>query len=123
MRPPGSQRSVSTPGNVERVRQAMLSSPFRSARRHAIGLELNDQTVSRIVHNDLGLHNYKIAIVQKLNVINYALRAAYAEYMFAIFAVNDNAIVIMSDKAHFHLNEQPLHRSNITVRLVRLGMR
>lgn len=34
MRPPGSQRTLSTPGNVKRVRQAMLRILSRSARSY-----------------------------------------------------------------------------------------
>jgi len=74
----------------------MSKNPARSTRRLAIELGLNDRTVRRLLYNDLGLHIYKIAIVKRLNVEVYALRAAFAENMLVIFADNDNEIIMMS---------------------------
>jgi len=132
---PGPRRTVSTRENVEKVRQAMLSSPSCSARRHATELRFNDQTVRRILHKDLRLHPYKMAIVQELNVRDYAQKAAFTENMIAIFEDNNNAIIMMSDEAHCQLNcvvnkqnyqywalenpcnlhERPLHSPKVTV--------
>jgi len=72
---------------------------------------------------------------KELNVGDYAQRVVFAVNMFAIFVDNDNAIVMMSDEAHFHLNgvvnkhnyrywalenlrnlhERPLHSPKVTV--------
>jgi len=57
-RPPGPQRSLSTPENFSRV--TMLRGQSHFARHHAIEWELNDRTVRRILLNDLGIHLYKI---------------------------------------------------------------
>ncbi|XP_073438031.1 acyl-CoA-binding domain-containing protein 7 isoform X3 [Dendrobates tinctorius] len=43
-RPPGAPRTARTPENVERVRQAMLRSPSRSARKHSLELALRNRT-------------------------------------------------------------------------------
>lgn len=45
-----------------------------------------------------------MAIVQKLNVGDCAQRIAFVENMLTIFEVNDDAIIMMSNEAHFHLN-------------------
>lgn len=71
-RPRGAPRTVRTPENVERVRQAFLRSPTRSARKHAAALRLSDRSVRRILHMDLRFHPYKLAIVQQLQPGDYA---------------------------------------------------
>lgn len=43
----GSARTIRTPENIERVRQAMLRSPRRSAIRHATRLRISDRSVRR----------------------------------------------------------------------------
>ena len=48
-RPVGAPRTVRTPENAERVRQAMLRSPNRSARRHSIELGIGNRSVRRIL--------------------------------------------------------------------------
>ncbi|XP_066152055.1 uncharacterized protein [Euwallacea fornicatus] len=52
-KPPGPQRTVRTPENIERVRQAIQRSPFRSARKHSTALRISDRTVRRILHEEL----------------------------------------------------------------------
>ena len=49
----GRRRSIRTPENVERVRAAVVQSPRRSARRHAVALGISDRSVRRILHMDL----------------------------------------------------------------------
>ena len=46
-KPPGRQPSIRTPENIERVRQAFVRSPRRSASRNAIALRMSDRTVRR----------------------------------------------------------------------------
>jgi len=49
----GSQKTVRTPENIERVREAFERSPRRSAVRHATALGIISRSVRRILHNDL----------------------------------------------------------------------
>ena len=55
-KPPGRPRSARTPENVQTVRQSVMQSPTRSARKHASILGLSDRTVRRILHTDLKFH-------------------------------------------------------------------
>jgi hypothetical protein len=64
--PPGRPRSVRTEQNVERFRASLVRSPRRSARKHAIALQITDRSIRRILHDDLHFHPYKMQIVQCL---------------------------------------------------------
>jgi len=66
-KPPGRQPSLRTPENIERVRQAFVISPPRSASRNAIALITCDRTVRRILHENLNFHPYKMVMVQAIN--------------------------------------------------------
>ena len=69
----GSQKTVRTPENTERVREAFERSPHRSAVRHATTLGITARSARRILHNDLHYHPYKMQIVQALIVrLEYA---------------------------------------------------
>jgi len=74
-------------------------------------------------------------IVQTLNEEDYQQRSAFAELMLEIIEEHEDAIMMMSDEAHFHLNgpvnkqnsrywaaqnshevhERPLHSPKVTV--------
>ena len=56
-KPPGREPSLRTPENIERVREAFVGSPRRSASRNAIALRMSDRTVRRILHEDLNFYN------------------------------------------------------------------
>ncbi|CAI9738332.1 XP_033610977.1uncharacterized protein LOC117283012 [Octopus vulgaris] len=60
--PPGRPRSIRTPENVQAVRQYILQSPNRSARKHASALGLSDRTLRRILHSDLNFEPQKMVI-------------------------------------------------------------
>ena len=49
----GSQKTVRTPENIERVREAFERNPRRSAVRHATTLGITPRSVRRILRNDL----------------------------------------------------------------------
>jgi len=66
-KPPGRELSIRTPGNIERVRQAFVKYPQRSANSNAIALRISDRTVSRILHENLNFHPYKMVMVQAIN--------------------------------------------------------
>lgn len=103
-KPPGPQRTVRTPENIEKVRQAMLERPDRSARKHSAALQINWRTLRRILHEDLHFHPYKLEMVQKLNARDYLQRLNFAQAMLALYEQDANMMVAMSDEAHFHLN-------------------
>ena len=49
-KPPGPVATARTPENVERVGEAIVRSPTRSARRHAVELGTSESRVRRILH-------------------------------------------------------------------------
>lgn len=131
--PPGRPRSVRTPQNVQLLQQAVTRSPRRPARRHAASLGISDRTVRRILHQDLHFHPYKIMVVQELSERDRASRIASCHAILE--NVPNNAVVLSSDEAHFHLSgyvnkqnfryraennprqlhERPLHSQHVTV--------
>ena len=129
----GAPRPIRSPENIEAVRDAVLRSPRRSARKHASALELSDRSVRRILHYDLHFHPYKMAIVQELSERDFNSRRNACEVLLEV--VPENAIVFFSDEAHFHLcgsvnkqnmrywaytnprelHQRPLHSPKVTV--------
>jgi len=65
--PQGRPFTASTPDNAEWVRDAMLQSLHRSARRPALALHLNECSLHRILHKDLHYHPYKIQDSRELS--------------------------------------------------------
>ena len=63
----GSQKTVRTPENIERVREASERNPRRSTLRHATTLGINPRSVRRVLQNDIHYHPNKIQIFQTLN--------------------------------------------------------
>lgn len=63
----------------------MSKSPIRSTRRYATELESNQRTVRRILHKNLRLNPYKMAIVQELNTGDYVQKVDFTENMLDIF--------------------------------------
>jgi len=101
----GSQKSVRTPENIERVRQAIEQSPQRSARRHSQWLNLSTRTVQRILHNDLQLFPYKVQIVQRLLPNDFVTRIEFCNRFQQLLHENHEFMsnLIMSNEQHFHL--------------------
>ena len=64
---PGRPKTVRTSVNVEAVRQSVVRSPQRSARKHAFAMRLSNTMIRCILHSDLKFHPYKMAIVQKIH--------------------------------------------------------
>jgi len=98
---PGPVATARTPENVERVKEAVVRG---SAWRHAVELGMSENTLRRILHKDLGFHPYKMMIVQTLTEGHYQQRSAFAELMLESIEENEDAIIMTSDEAHFHLN-------------------
>jgi transposase len=59
-KPPAPNKTVRTPENIERVRQAPIRSPGRSARRHGRKMRLSRESVRTILQKDLKFHPYKV---------------------------------------------------------------
>lgn len=77
----GPPRNVTTPENVERVRLAMLRSPKRSARKHAVALGVSARSIRRILHDKLHLHPYKMVVTQQLMERDYVNRQTSCEQL------------------------------------------
>ena len=101
--PPGKQRTVRTPENVERVRHAIRRSPRRSALKHASALQISDRSVRRILHLELDFHPYKLVVVQTLSAQDKRIRMHCCHGLVNI--VNDQVLnnLLMTDEANFHL--------------------
>lgn len=129
----GGHRTARTPEKIEMVREAVLQSPRRSARKHAAALAISDRSLRRILHKDLSFHPYKMAVVQKLNEQDWRVRQNACEALRD--NLPDDALVFFSDESHFHLtgcvnkqnmrywsgtnprelHEKPLHCERVTV--------
>jgi len=103
-KPPRPNKTVRMPENIERVRQALIRSPGQSAQRHAREMRLSHESVRTILQNDLKFHPYKMCVVQKLRATDYEQWEDFAIRMQVLLKENENAIIIMSDEAHFHLS-------------------
>lgn len=102
----GSARRVRTPENIERVREAVIRSPQRSARRQAVALNLSRTSVCRILHEDLKFHPYKIQMVNCVRDADKPARLAFCRQFLAILNADPGMLnkLILSDEAHFHLS-------------------
>ncbi|KAK9885723.1 hypothetical protein WA026_012492 [Henosepilachna vigintioctopunctata] len=58
----GLQRTIRTPENIARVRQSVVRSPRRLARKHAAAMDISDTTVLRIIHEDLQFLPYNLLL-------------------------------------------------------------
>jgi hypothetical protein len=134
-KPPGRKPSLRTPENIERVRQAFVISPRRSASRNAIALRMSDRTVRRMLHKDLNFHPYKMVMVQAINDQDTVNRKTVSEALLNALQNDDFNHVLMTDEANFHLcgnvssqnrrywttenprdiQQQPLHSEKVTV--------
>ena len=65
---PGPARTARTQVNIARVRESLIRSPERAARRHAIELGLSRESVKIILQKDLRFHPYKMIVVQQVNL-------------------------------------------------------
>jgi transposase len=102
-KPPGRQPSLRTPENIERVRQAFVRSPRRSAVRNSVALRMSDRTVRRILHWDLNFHPYKMVMVQAINDQDTVNRKTVCETLLNTLGNDDFNHVLMMDEANFHV--------------------
>jgi hypothetical protein len=102
----GPAHSVHTPENIERMTAAMQQSPTRSARWHAIALQMSSRSLRRILHVDLRFHLYKINVTHELKEQDKASRVNFCR-QFLDTVNNDEGVLdvlVISDEAHFHLS-------------------
>jgi transposase len=102
-KPPGKERSIRTPENIETVRAALEQSPQRSMRRHAASLNISDRSLRRILHKDLNFHPYKIQVVQQLQEHDLFSRTNFCREFLTSVDEDEVHSLLMSD-AHFHLS-------------------
>jgi hypothetical protein len=63
----GSVKTVRTPENIVKMREAKERSPHCSAHHHSVSLELPEASVWRILHKDLQFYPYKIQVTHALH--------------------------------------------------------
>jgi len=102
-KPPGRQPSLRTPENIEQVCQAFVRSPRRSASRNVIALRMSDNTVCRILHEDLNFQPYKMVMVQAINDQDTVNRKTVCEVLLNALDNDDVNHVLMMDEANFNL--------------------
>lgn len=113
-KPPGKPRTVRTPENIERVRNAIDRSPRRSVNKHAAVLHLSDRSVRRMLHSDLSYHPYKMQVTHKLSERDYASRKQFSTDLIDLLNENRDILpnLIISDEAHFevtgHVNKHAI---------------
>jgi hypothetical protein len=99
---PGKPQTIRMSENMEAVRASNQQSPKRSARKHAIALEISSQSLRRILHADLNLRPYKMMLAQELSERDDANRRAIsAEILEQVSAA---FVLLSSDEAHFHIS-------------------
>jgi len=64
---------------------------------------MSDRSVWHILHSDLNFQPYQIQIVQWLNVRDKEVHLKCHQCME--LTCNPNLLLLMTDEAHFHLNE------------------
>ena len=129
----GSPRTATGLDNVAAVRAAIERSPRRSARKHAIALQLSERSVRRILHRDLKMHPYKMVIAQEMSDRDFETHVTLCHDLLR--NVPRTAVLLFSDEAHFHLSgtvnkqnfrywsqnnprevhQRPLHSPKVTV--------
>ncbi|PSN48539.1 hypothetical protein C0J52_05929 [Blattella germanica] len=98
----GLPKTVTTPENEARARQACERSPHRSACKQARVLGLSRRSLGCILIN-LKFHPYKIQVTQKLFPPDRQLRVNFCNTMLNIFD-DVQGLLIMTEEAHFHLD-------------------
>lgn len=103
-KPPGPTKTARTLENIKRVRVALLRSPGRSAHQHASEMRISRESLCAILQKQIKLHTYKMSIVQNLETGDYEQRHNFACLKQVILGDKENAVILMSEEAHFHLN-------------------
>lgn len=96
-------RNVRNADNVEAVRQSVQNNPNLSVRRRSQQLDLTYGSTWRILRKDLGLHPYKIQLVQELKPNDHRCRRNFAAWAIEHLTEDPffHLTVMFSDEAHF----------------------
>ncbi|PNF43879.1 hypothetical protein B7P43_G02806 [Cryptotermes secundus] len=92
----GRQRTVTTPENVEAVRQSILRSPRRSARKHAVALDISNRSMRRILHAHLHFHPYKMVVSDEAHFYLSSCRVGVIGPYF--FEEDNHAVTVNSQR-------------------------
>lgn len=95
-----------TQENINEVRQRLFKSPVKSIRKlkSQINFDASIGSLSKIIHNNLGLKPYKVQIVQHIPIRGFERRKNFAGIWK--MKLNDENIldkIIFTDEAHFEL--------------------
>ena len=101
----GPRNTVTTPANIQRVRNSLIANGRRSLRRN--GLRLTRSTFLRIAKT-IRFHPYVMVKRQKLRATDYRKRLTFCNRLVNTIAANPGFLddVIFSDEAIFSLNSQ-----------------
>lgn len=103
---PERARTVRTSETVAAMNESVTEDPNLSIRRRAQEMNLCPSTTWKILRKDLGLREYKIQLVHKLEPDDHPRRRAFAEWGLNQLQ-NDPLFyrkIIFNDEAHFWLN-------------------
>jgi hypothetical protein len=89
--------------SIERLRQAVVRSPQRSASRKTLASRMSDCTVRRILHRDLNFYPYKMFMVQVLNDQDTVNRKTVCEDLLKALGNDDINQVFVTNEANFHV--------------------
>lgn len=102
----GAGRPSTQQEDVDRIREAFITSPHQSTRRVSLLLDIPQPTVWRVVHNRLRLHAYKLQIVQSLKPDDKPRRFQFAQDILSDVEADENYLRrwIFSDEATFYVS-------------------
>ena len=102
----GAPKSVRNTENIQRLREKLSENPRKSVRRLSQELDINRESVRRILKDDLKAFPFKIQMVQKQMPANKMQRLQFVNNMAQL--IEDDAELLanihFSDEAHFHLS-------------------
>jgi len=103
---PVRRRNVRTEDNIAAVNESVEEDPNLSIRRRSQELGLCPSTTWKILRKDLGLHPYKIQLVQELKPRDHYMRRSFADWALEQLATDPLFYrkILFSDEAHFWLN-------------------
>ena len=99
-------RNAKSAENITAVRESVRANPRRSISRRSQELGLSATSTWRILRRDLGLHPYKIQLIQELKVNDHKQRRVFVDWVLEQFEVNPNFVkqIIFSDEVYFWMN-------------------
>lgn len=103
---PTRRRNIRTEESISIVKDSADEDPNLSIRRRSQQLCLCPSTTWQILHKDLGLHPYKIQLVQEIKPEDHGMRRTFADW--ALDRLKKDPLfyrkIVFSDEAHFCLS-------------------